>query len=137
MYDVYQRQAPPQHWPADVRAWAERVMQDGRPVYSGGPLTDEQALDLWLPLPSVSLAGEIEGEREAVPREEFAAGLGVILLWPDGSLHMGVPPREPGDLLHLYRVARLVLDAYAAQGRDEVIQAFGNSKPPQPGAAVH
>lgn len=127
MFNVYDRDSVPPHWPADVQAWARQALANGMPVY-GSPLAASQALDWWVALPWVSLAAETEGARELLRREDVADIPSVIVMWRDGTFHAGVPPRELGDLLHLYRAARLVVDAYREHGR---CSALADWAPPE------
>ncbi len=118
-FDVYAlRPEPPAHWSEEMRAWGRQILLDGRPpLHLGDELTDEQALDWWMPLPFASLMIDGAGNREIVMRELFAGQPGVLLVWVDGSVHSALPPRKPSDLLHLYRFSRIILEAYAAEGQ--------------------
>lgn len=94
-----------------------------RSLTSGNLLSElapDEALDLWFPLFRVAM---VDQEDAMDAEETFAAPCEgrVIIAWPDGTLHIGVPPRTQEDISALYRHARIVLEHVRA-GSPSVVE---------------
>lgn len=115
--DIYRfRRDIPAHWPEHVKRWTTRCVLSGvvpTPTDAAGNLLPElppdKAHDLWFPLDRVSVGDQDDDmDAEAIsaaPREGR-----IIIVWPDGAIHIGVPPRTEDDIAALYRHARIVLE---------------------------
>lgn len=140
-FDVYSyRPAPPEHWMEPMKQWGRRVQESGQLMVSvpNGvalcePLSDRGALDAWVPVQFLNVQQD-DGSWAFEPRRSIAGQLGVLIIWLDGSLYDGVAPRQLSDLVHLYRVARLNLEADFNAG---LIDTPAMGAPLLAGAALH
>ena len=118
------RPAAPSHWPQQLREWAKRCLTSQRVAV---PLGDDLALipelsavaarDWWIPLHRVLLLNEDAADRDDVrAMHADPAGGFVLIAWPDGSLHTGVPPLREDDFAVLYRHARMQLEFHHSVG---------------------
>lgn len=115
--DIYRfRRDIPAHWPEELKRWVIRCVLSGvvpTPTNSGGDLLPElpleKALDFWYPLSRVAVGEEDDlAKAHVISASPWEAR--IIIAWPDGSVHIGVPPRTQEDIAALYRHARIVLE---------------------------
>jgi hypothetical protein len=140
-FDVYSyRPVPPEHWIEPMKQWGRQVQGTGRLKISCPdgvtlckPLSDRGALDAWIPLDFMRMQQD-DGRWTLETRREIADKPGVLIAWIDGALHDGVPPRQLSDLLHLYRVARLTMEAFFDAG---VLQVLDDLRPAQASASLN
>ena len=131
--DIYSfRPSVPAEWPEKLRTWGEHCLSSERiplSINADGTLTprlsDAAAMDWWLPLRRVWDLAEDAASLEdlqpidAAPEEGF-----VLVAWPDGSIHLGVPPRVIDDLVTLYRHARLRAEYFHDAGVSEALRDY-------------
>lgn len=107
------RPSVPETWPASIREWAEeRLRHHTVPIPIRGfdlypELCSDLALQWWLPMRYLIWA---DGTR-VDPHEGS-----IVLAWPDGSTHIGAPPRSPDDLVPLYLASRICLEHAYGRG---------------------
>jgi len=132
VFNVYEiRPVAPDHWPELAKQWASRLQEDGRVTYSlcnptqlAPEFTEEQASDWWMPIERIAHTTGPGGAFELAGRPSSGSGQGVILVWMDGTVHEGVAPRSPADLVHLYRVGRMTLEAEFSAGVADALGAW-------------
>ena len=75
-------------------------------------LTSVQAAEMWLPLHCIAMSDYEDDEDDEDAREIFSAPWEgrIIIAWPDGAVHIGVPPRTPEDIPAIYKCARILLE---------------------------
>jgi hypothetical protein len=96
-----------------MQAWAAHMLEPtaNHATQLNRELTDDEALDLWMPLQQLTLPNgsmeQLESRGRALSFPAARQLLDVIIAWPDGVVHEGAPPRKRLDLIALYRAARI------------------------------
>ncbi len=143
VFDIYAlRPNFPREWPAPLQQWGAEVMRTGQasaavPAANAfelpAELSTDAAANYWLPLRTMHLRYG-DGDLIRAQWPEFTSDRddpAVIVVWADGTLHMGVAPQRANDLPVLYRYARMVREVGFAEGLRLALRDYKPDAPAQ------